>query len=231
MKKNYLISLLFVSLSLSGCNKESSSDDGSLRDIVNSEEKVEGMVYDFNDYFEEASIVHEYDLISSTSGSSISAVNVEVSDTSYNYFVDNQKFEITILDDVLRQEIDFDGDGINESTIDRARKMQIGNTLYSTTLVDQEYTLESSCKLEAALNNLSLESHEYSGDILKFVCLDHEIEVDENQNIIYESYDYSELYMKKGVGEIAIIDYDCMVNGHDTKGCVSDEYSFSLLRE
>ena len=146
--------------------------------------------YDLNDYLEQSSTVHEYDEISSVDGSSINTVDINVDGNKHIYTEVNEVTEVVVLNDRLTQDVIFDEDS-EKFTVNRARHVNVGDTLLnyhvvSKPSIDDEaifnltITADIKCTLDSAINSFSLESHDYSGDILKFICVaDSKIETGE----------------------------------------------------
>jgi len=179
---------------------------------------------------------------------------IQVNNNQLTYKIDNQLIKtISIEENEIQEEDIIDGE---TNTITMKRLMDVGDTLFTqersrqneNIVIDDVVlgtkTTESKkvCKLEAQLDALDTYSIPYEEDILKFKCIEEKtIVTDVRDDLpdyitlqdgeVKSGNDISYFYLKKGLGVIAEINDDCMVeeNGvikvdDDAQECQSNTY-------
>ncbi len=147
------------------------------------------------------------------------------------------------VDNVVKRTIAINDNGIIEEDSDSnltktmKRYIQVGEILYTlpkstiiqdikfedTILGHKSIEATTTCRLERKLDKLDEYDIQYSGDILKFKCIeDKKIKTEVRDNLPdyinlqdgeeRSDYNISYFYMEKSVGLIAIIDDDCIID-------------------
>jgi hypothetical protein len=175
-------------------------------------------------------------------------VNSDKDDTNlYDELISIDENIITIkVDDITKRVITINSDDIVEQNIDdnitkiMSRYIEEGKILYtlpkSSVIRDIKYedkifgeeTIESTktCRLEQKMDKFSFSGTKYSGNILKFKCIEDKKIVTKVKENLPEyitltdgeeksDYDISYLYMEEGIGLIAEINDDCIVDSRN----------------
>ncbi len=203
----------------------------------------ESTTIDLSNYYPNKNIVKSFYMITDSGDNS---------QYDENIYID--KGVITVkVDDIIKRTITINDNGIIQKDSDdnltktMKRYMKTGEVLYtlpkSTIIKDIKFedtilghkSIESTttCRLERTLDKLDDYDIKYSGDILKFKCIEDKKIITKLKENLPEyidlhdgeeksDYDISYFYMKKDVGLIAKIDDDCIVEDSANSTRVDD---------
>ena len=193
---------------------------------------TESKTIDIANYYPNKNMVKSFYMITDSEDNSL-----------YDEDISIDKSIITVkVDDTIKRTIDINDNGIIQKDSDdnitktMKRYMQVGGILYrvpkSKVIEDIKFedtilghkSIESTktCQLERAIDKLDNYDTKYSGDILKFKCIEDKKIITKLKDDLPDyinlhdgeeksDYDISYFYMKKDVGLIAKIDDDCIV--------------------
>ncbi len=181
------------------------------------------------------------------------SVTVTVTENTVSEVEEYGKTDFVIEADRIRVQ-NFDEDLNGDLQIERdaafGRLYNVGNQIYKTKVVgDSTNTFEgittttvsdfdTNCILAEALNTFSQKGFDYSGDIIKIKCdfvgtISIVTTGTEELNIDVNETSYT--YLKKGVGEIADTQDNCVpeggILGNNTAGCTVNDYEYRFLIE
>ncbi len=144
----------------------------------------------------------------------------------------------TTIDTELTEKVDISDTNITTSDLEdnetwsTYRHADIGDTLYSlknSESMDNDiakitYNVNVNCKLKSKENKFEKNDNIYQGDLLKIECIndgsivydikpEHTEIVAKDLNGTHNFYDISYVYLKKGLGEVAAINDNCIQDG------------------
>jgi len=257
MSKKY-ISLAVVALLLSACGGSSSSkNDGKgsidLAKYLPSESMTKTFSYVERDG-DDVDNSH-YDEIIDVKGDTIITTR------------DENVVEKTVISDKNITIISFDDDEDDDYEDDYEdnfkeidsfyRYVDLGDTIFTK---EKRYTknndlgkvtinLNSSCQLKSKESKFEKNDHIYKGDLLKIECISKgKVVFDIKQTLLdagvaqdlngsHNIYDTSYIYFKRGIGEVAFIDDNCVPNKKlpmvvndkaDSKECIKKQYEYKF---
>ena len=220
MSKKY-ISLAVVALLLSACGGSSSSKNDGKGSI------------DLAKYYPSKSMTKIYSSVK-RDGDSVDTSHyeeiIEVVGNTITTTVDTKVSEKSVFSDTNITTTSFDEDG-NE-VYSTFRHVDLGDTIYSKKMTSSKNTdlgkvttkVDSSCQVKSKESKFEKNDHLYTGDLLKIECIDEgEVIYDIKQTILdagvasdlngsHSIYNTSYVYLKKGIGEVASINDDCVTN-------------------
>ena len=243
-KKNiYLISLVLLIVGCGDTNTTDSEGEGAI---------------DLRTYLEKESINKNYQLSNKNKEAILSndyfTENITVSETQIERKVFDIVNSITKISDKKLTNVEVSSEGSISTTY--FRHLDIGDRLYTTDInksktltvglqeVGTRETLgETTCKLSKQLEEFTNGSNTYSGDILKIKCtststITTQIKDEFIGTVSYvngkeDSININNVYLKKDIGMIALIDDNCLPSNanyvDDTADCSEGVKTHSYL--
>ena len=225
------VSLLLATLLLTACGGGSSSQKNDGKGEI-----------DLAEYFPKTSMTKTFSSIERDGDSVLKSHNDEIIEVLGNTIittVDTQVIERVVITDTNITTTDMDGD------VDRIfRHVDLGDTILSGSLNESEEielgkmtkSLKSSCVVKSKEDKFEKDDNVYSGDLLKIECITEgtilmDVKpslipyVSEDLNGSHDYYDKSYLYLKKGLGEVASINDDCIISDKLSEELVDDRKS------
>ena len=221
MNKKY-ISLVVVALLLSACGGSSSSSKNDGKGSI-----------DLVEYLPSKSMTKTFSSVE-RDGDDVDTSHyeelIEVKGNTITTTVNSKLEEKIVFSDTNITTTSFDEDG---NDIDNSfRYVDLGDTLLSKKITFSENNdlgkistdLDFTCKLKSKESKFEKNDHIYTGDLLKIECIgDGEIVYDIKQTLLdagvasdlngsHSIYNTSYVYLKKGIGEVASINDDCVTN-------------------
>ena len=215
MNRNY-ISLALASILLTACGS-SSSNKGDGRGSI-----------DLADYFPAKSMTKTFSTVE-RDGDDVEKSHydeiIEVVGNTITTTVEGEVWDKTTITD---KNITTEDDGEIESMY---RHVDLGDRFYSRKIEESEDTplgkvtrsLTHVCTIKYKEDRFEKDDNVYTGDLLKVECLDKGTVnldlkpslsgyVSDDLNGSHDYYDTSYFYLKKGLGEVAAINDDCVIN-------------------
>ncbi len=219
MNKKY-ISLVVVALLLSACGGSSSSSKNDGKGSI-----------DLVEYLPSKSMTKTFSSVE-RDGDDVDTSHyeelIEVKGNTITTTVNSKLEEKVVFSDTNITTTSFDEDG-NYSAF---RHVDLGDTIYSKKMTSSKNTdlgkvttkVDSTCQVKSKESKFEKNDHLYTGDLLKIECIDEgEVIYDIKQTILdagvasdlngsHSIYNASYVYLKKGIGEVASINDDCVTN-------------------
>lgn len=219
MNKNYLMLALAITL-FTGCGSSSSDDkkdDGKgaidLAEYFPSKSMTKTISVVERDG-DDVSKSHHDEIINVTGKTIMTTINTELSE---KVVISDTNITITDLED-------------NETT-SIYRHVDIGDTTFSAKSTETQNTdlgkitsnFNANCKIKSKESRFEKNDNVYTGDLLKIECINegtivYDIKpslinhVSKDLNGTHDFYDISYSYLKKGLGEVASINDNCIPN-------------------
>ena len=219
MNKNYLIFALAITL-FTGCGSSSSTD-----------KKNDGKgAIDLAEYFPSKTMTKTISSVE-RDGDSVNPSHrneiINVANNTISTTVDTKLTEKIVISDTNITITDFE----DNTTHSIYRHVDIGDTVFSAKKKKSEnndlgkitYDFNLNCKLKSKESRFEKNDNVYTGDLLKIECINegtvvYDIKpslinvVAHDLNGSHSFYDASYSYLKKGLGEVASIDDNCIPN-------------------
>jgi len=246
MNKKY-ISLVVVALLLSACGGSSSSSKNDGKGDI-----------DLAEYYPSKSMTKTYSSVE-RDGDDVDTSHyeelIEVKGNTITTTVNSKLEEKVVFSDTNITTTSFDEDG--KEVYSTFRHVDLGDTIYSKKMTSSENSdlgkitsnVDFTCKVKSKESKFEKNDHLYTGDLLKIECIDEgEIVYDIKQTLLdagvasdlngsHSIYNTSYVYLKKGIGEVAFIDDDCVTNDKlsivindkaKPKECIKKQYEYEF---
>jgi len=248
MNKKY-ISLVVVALLLTACGGSSSSSS--------SKNDGKGDI-DLTEYYPSKSMTKTYSSVK-RDGDNVDTSHyneiIEVVGNTITTTVDTKVSEKSVFSDTNITTTSFDEDG--NKVYSTFRHVDLGDTIYSKKMTSSKNTdlgkvttkVDSTCQVKSKESKFEKNDHLYTGDLLKIECISEgEVIYDIKQTLLdagvasdlngsHSIYNTSYVYLKKGIGEVASVDDDCVTNAKlpmvvndkaEPTECVKKQYEYEF---